>query len=163
MQTFAYVHQIGRTLILGTMVTNKNGFLKRIVAEWGCDSPRSPDTPHKKKTLGAKQEWIGPDGASTYTAVTGGKKKEYRKVEDKLQSASIIKEDEEIVGIVEEVFYGSMLQQLEELVEDTSQGDRVILVESVEMYEIIAEMGPDALRKEEAMIGTTYKIVEKKV
>ena len=47
-------------------------------------------------------------------------KREYRKVEDKLRSASIIKEDEEIVGVVEEVFYGSTLQQLEELAEDTS-------------------------------------------
>ena len=36
---------------------------------------------------------------------------------------SIIKEDEEIVGVVEEVFYGSTLQQLEELAEDKSQGN----------------------------------------
>ena len=64
-----------------------------------------------------------------------------------MRSASIIKEDEEIMGVVKEVFYGSTLQQLEELAEDTSQGDRVILVELVEMYEIIAKMGPDALRK----------------
>ena len=62
------------------------------------------------KPLNSKQVRIGPNGASTYTAVTGGMKKEYRKVEDKLRSASIIKEDEEIVGIVEEVFYGNTLQ-----------------------------------------------------
>ena len=31
------------------------------------------------------------------------------------------------------------------------------------MYEIIAKMGPDALRKEEAMVSTKYKTVEKKV
>ena len=62
-------------------------------------------------------------------------------MEDKLRSASIIKEDEEIMGIVKEVFYGSTLQQLEDLAEDTSQGDQVISVESVEMYEIIAKMG----------------------
>ena len=78
-------------------------------------------------------------------SVTGGMKKEYRKVEDKLRSASIIKEDEEIVGVVEEVFYGSTLQRLEELAEDKSQGNRVVPVESVKMYEIIAKMGPDAL------------------
>ena len=95
------------------LVPSEGGFLKRAVAEWGSDSPRSPDTPHRKKTLGAKQVRIGPDGASTYTAVTGGIKKEYRKVEDKLRSASIIKEDEEIVGVVKEVFYGSTLQRLE--------------------------------------------------
>ena len=76
-----------------------------------------------------------------YTAVTGGMKKEYRRVEDKLRSTSIIKEDEEIVGVVEEVFYGSTLQQLEELAEDKSHGNRVVPVESVEMYEIIAKMG----------------------
>ena len=68
-----------------------------------------------------------------YRAIIGGKKKELREVEDELRSASIIKEDEEIVGIKEEVFFGSTLQRLEELVEDTSQGDRVIPVESVEM------------------------------
>ena len=84
-----------------------------------------------------------------YTAVTGGKKNDYRKVEDKLRLASIINEDEEIVGVVEEVFYGSTLQQLEELAEDKSQGNRVVPVELVEMYEIIAKMEPDALRKEE--------------
>jgi hypothetical protein len=90
-------------------------------------------------------------------------KKEYRNVENKLRSASIIKEDEEIVGIIEEVFYGSTLQQLQELAEDTSHGDRVIPVESVEMYEIIAKMGPDAPGKEEAMVSTKYRTVEKKV
>ena len=36
-------------------------------------------------------------------------------------------------------------------------------VESVEIYEIIAKMGPDALQKEEAMISMKYKTVEKKV
>ena len=95
--------------------------------------------------------------------MTGRKKKEYRKVEDKLRSASRIKEDEEFVGIVEEMFYGSTLQRLEELVEDTSQGDRVIPLESVEMYEIIERMGLDALLKEKAMVSTKYKTVEKKV
>jgi hypothetical protein len=96
---------------------NKDGFLERTVAEWGSDGPRSPDTPHRNKTLRARRVRIGPDGASAYTAVTGGMKKEYRNVENKLQSASIIKEDEEIVGIIEEVFNRSTLQQLEELAE----------------------------------------------
>ena len=39
-------------------------------------------------------------------------------MQDEFQSASIIKEDEEIVGVVEEVFYGSMLQQLVEIAEE---------------------------------------------
>ena len=47
-------------------------------------------------------------------------KKEYRKVEDELWFTSIIKEDEEIVGVGEEVFYGSTLQRLEELTEENS-------------------------------------------
>ena len=80
-----------------------------------------------------------------------------------MRSASIIKEDEEIVGVVEEVFYGSTLQRFEELAEDKSQGNRVVPMELVEMYEIIAKMEPDALRKEEAMVSTKYKTVEKKV
>ena len=80
-----------------------------------------------------------------------------------MRSASMIKEDEEIVGVVVEVFYGSTLQRLEELAEDKNQGNRVVPVQSVEMYEIIAKMGPDALRKEEAMVSTKYKTVEKKV
>ena len=46
--------------------------------------------------------------ASTYTATTGGMKKEYQKVEDKLRSASIIKEDEEIVR---EERFREMLEQ----------------------------------------------------
>ena len=84
-------------------------------------------------------------------------------MQDELRYASTIKEDEEIVGVVEEVFYRSTLQRLEELAEESSHGDWVVLVESVEMYEIIAKMGPDALRKEEAMVSTKYKTVEKKV
>jgi hypothetical protein len=31
------------------------------------------------------------------------------------------------------------------------------------MYEIIAKMGPDTLRRDEAMVSTKYKTVEKKV
>ena len=104
----------------GALVPNENGFLKRTVADWGSDSPRSLDTPHRKKTLGVKQVRIDPEGASTYTTVTGGMKREYRKEEDKLRSASIIKEDEEIVGVVEEVFYVSTVQRLEDLAEDKS-------------------------------------------
>ena len=61
--------------------------------------------------------------------------------------------------VVEEVFYGSKLQRLEELVEDKRQGDRAVPVESVEMYEIIAKMGRDVLCKEEAMVSTKYKTV----
>ena len=64
---------------------------------------------------------------------------------------------------MEEVFYGSTLQRLEELVQENSQGDRVVPVESVEMYEIIVKMGPEALYKEEAMVCKKYKTMEKKV
>ena len=54
------------------------------------------------------------------------------------------------MGIVDEVFYGSTLQQLEELAEEKNQEDRVVPMESVEMSEIIVKMGLDVLRKEEA-------------
>ena len=68
-------------------------------------------------------------------------KEAYRQVEDKLRSASIIKEDEEIVGVVEEVFYGSTLLPFEELAKENNQGDRVVPEDSVEMYDIIAKWG----------------------
>ena len=55
------------------------------------------------------------------------------------------------------MFYGSTLQRLEELAEENSQVDRVVPVELVEMYEIIVEMGPGSLHKEEAMVCTEYK------
>ena len=58
---------------------------------------------------------------------------------------------------------GARYNNFEELAEDKSQGNRVVPVESVEMYEIIAEMGPDVLRKEEAMVSTKYETVERKV
>ena len=76
---------------------------------------RSPDTPCRKKNLGAKQVGISLDGASTYTIITRIIKKEFQNMQDELRSASIIKENEEIVGVVEEVFYGSTLQRLEDL------------------------------------------------
>ena len=75
-------------------------------------------------------------------------------MQDELRFASIMKEDDEIVGVVAEVLYGSTLRRLEELVEENSQRDWVVPVESVEMYEIIVEMRPDALHKEEAMVCT---------
>ena len=68
-------------------------------------------------------------------------------MQDELWYASIIKEDGEITGVVEEVFYGSTLQRLQELAEEDSHGDRLVLVESIKMYEIIAELDPDALYK----------------
>jgi hypothetical protein len=42
-------------------------------------------------------------------------KKEYRNMENKLQSASIIEEDEGIVGIIEEVFCGARYNNLRSL------------------------------------------------
>ena len=36
-------------------------------------------------------------------------------------------------------------------------------MESIEKYEIIAKVGPDALLKEEAMLCTKYKIVVKEI
>ena len=55
-----------------------------------------------------------------------------------------------------------MLQHLQELAEEDSHRHRLVPVDSVNMSEIIAEMGLDAVRKE-AMVCTKYKIVEKKV
>ena len=49
-------------------------------------------------------------------------KKEYRQVEDKLRTASIIKEDEEIMGVDEEVFYGSKLNDLMNLQKIKAKG-----------------------------------------
>ena len=56
-----------------------------------------------------------------------------------------------------------MLQRFQELVEEDSLGDRVVPMESVEVYELIVEMGLNALHKEEAVVCTKYKTVEKKV
>ena len=41
----------------------------------------------------------------------------------------MIKEDEEIMGVVKEVFYGSTLQLLEELTDRDGQGDLIVSVE----------------------------------
>ena len=40
---------------------------------------------------------------------------------------------------------------------------RIVLVESVEVFKIIAKVGPDVLRKEEAMVCTKYNNMEKKM
>ena len=39
-----------------------------------------------------------------------------------------MKEDEEIMGVVKEVFYGSSLECLEELAEEDTQGDQVVRI-----------------------------------
>ena len=45
-----------------------------------------------------------------------------------------------------------MLQQLEELAEIDKHGYLILSVELVEVYEIITEMGPDVLHKEDVTV-----------
>ena len=52
---------------------------------------------------------ISPDGASISMVAIEVVKKEIRKVQKRLRSTSIIGEDEEITGIVEEVVLGNTL------------------------------------------------------
>mgnify|MGYP000695174419 CR=1 FL=1 len=83
-------------------------------------------------------------------------------MQEKLQAASTINEDEEM-GVVRQLFYGSTLQRLEELTDRDEQENRIDPLESVKVYQIIAEMGPAVLRKEEVMVCMKYKTLEKKV
>ena len=84
-------------------------------------------------------------------------------MQEKLRSASVIKEDEEITGVVEEVCVGGTLQELEDILDTDEKSTGVILVESVEMYGVIAGMELDMLRENNVMINTKYKTVGKKV
>jgi hypothetical protein len=68
-----------------------------------------------------------------------------------------------ITEIVEEVFYGNMIQIFEIFKGMDNQGDQIVPVELVKVYQILAGMGPDALLKEYAMIYTKYKTKDKNV
>ena len=41
----------------GALVPNKTGFLEQTVAEWGNDSPRSPDIPHTRRKLSEQNKY----------------------------------------------------------------------------------------------------------
>ena len=79
------------------------------ITEWGDNSPESPDTPCRRNTHEARKVRIGPDGAFVFTAVTRALKKEPRKVQEKLWCALIIAKDDEIMGVVEEVYVENTL------------------------------------------------------
>ena len=106
---------------------------------------------------------IGSDGATLLTAITKAQKKRLWKVQERLRSASLIEEDEEIAGVMEEVCARGTLQELEEVLKMDEKSTRIILVESVEMYGAIAEIEPDILWENDMMVNTKYKTVDKKV
>jgi hypothetical protein len=44
-----------------------------------------------------------------------------------------------------------------------NQGDRLVPIESVEVFKVIIEMNLDVLRKVEVLVRTKYKTVDKKL
>ena len=68
-------------------------------------------------------------------------------MQEKPRPASATEEDEEITGVVEEVFVGGTLQRLEDILDMDEEGTLIVPVESVEMYEVIAGMELDKLCK----------------
>ena len=95
--------------------------------------------------------------------VTGALKKGLRKVQEKLHSASVIEKEEEIMGVVEEVCFGGTLQKLKDILDTDEKSTGVVPVQSVEIYEVIVEMGLDALHKNNAVVNTKYKTLDQKV
>ena len=80
-----------------------------------------------------------------------------------MRSASLIEEDEDIMGLVEEVCVGGTLQDLEDILDTNEKSSRVIPVESVEMYGVIVGMELDMRCENNVMINTKYNTVGKKV
>ena len=95
--------------------------------------------------------------------VTGALKKGLRKVQEKLHSASVIEKEEEIMGVVEEVCFGGTLQKLKDILDTDEKSTRAVLVESVEMYEVIAGMGLHTFHEINAVVNTKFRTVDKKV
>ena len=85
-----------------------------------------------------------------FTAATRALKNELWTVQENLRSASAMEKDEEIMGVVEEVFVGGTLQKLEDILDMDEEGTLIVPVESVEMYEVIAGMELDTLCKNNA-------------
>ena len=84
-------------------------------------------------------------------------------MQEKPRPASATEEDEEITGVVEEVFVGRTLLRLEDILHMDEESTLIVLVESVEMYEVIAGMGLDRIRNKNAIVNTKYKNMDKKV
>jgi hypothetical protein len=130
--------------------------------KWGTNSPRNPENPCRKNLLGTRRVQLGSSGASACMTATGVKKKRLQKKQEELRAARIIGEYEEVMGVIEEVSYGDTLQ-LEEMESKDEVENQVILVESIEMYKIIAKFDPDMLQGKEVVVCTKYKIVDRKM
>ena len=74
-----------------------------------------------------------------------------------------MEKDEEILGVVEEVYVGGILERLEDILDSYEKRNRIVPVESIEMYEVIAGMELDTLHENTTVICTKYKTIDKKV
>ena len=71
--------------------------------------------------------------------------------------------DKEIIRVVEEVFVRGTLHRLKVILDMNDMSARIVPIESFEIYEVIAGMGLDTLRENNAMVNTKYKTIDKKV
>ena len=94
------------------------------------------DTPEKPHTCTiGRKFWFSDSGGCTITGINGRKK---RNVEERLRACCALDSDDEISSAVEAVSFDDTLGEIRRVADEGLSGHRVILVGTVEIYEVIA-------------------------
>ena len=83
--------------------------------------------------------------------------------EERFIECGVLNPDKEVSSAVEAVSFDDTLGEMGQVIEEGLSEDRVIPVNSVEMYEVIADFGQRFKLGQMARVDTRYKTVDRKV
>ena len=89
--------------------------------------------------------------------------RERKRAETRLRACGVLGPDEEVKGAVEAVSFDDTLGEIREVVEEGLSEDRVIPVNTIDMYEVIADFEAEVRAQQAARVNTRYKMVDRKV
>ena len=137
----------------------------RAIKEWGRNSPRPTKTLNPCKTIkcNRKQFWFSENGACKITSLSDRDKPRAMRYERYLKQCNLLGEDDTISGAMEAVSFDDTLGEMESIVASGLNEDKVIPVNSVDMYTAIEKLGRFIEEARTVEVQTKYKTVDKKV
>ena len=100
------------------------------------------------------------NGGCSIVSISG---RERRRAEEHLRACGALSHDEEIGEAVEAVSFDDTLGEIGEVVKGGLSEDQVIPVNSIDMYEVIADFERGTRAHRIARVDTKYKTVDRKV
>ena len=139
--------------------------MKRAIKAWGRNSPGHTRSPNPCKTIkcNRKQFWFSENGACKITSLSNRDKPRAKRYERYLKQCNLLGEDDTISGAMEAVSFDDTLGEMERIVASGLNEDKVIPVNSVDMYTAIEELGRLIEKGRTVEVQTKYKTVDKKV